>query len=178
MSLAVFAVVMTIAVGALVSLIEANSRAQSLKEAVNNLNFALESMARQIRVGDTYHCGEDGPVHQPDDCLYGYPYLGIESQAGDRSDPDDQLVFARKETDDGRGYIVQSDNSGDTFARITSPSVDIEDLLFYVRGAARGRPDNEQPRVIIVLSGSVGSSGRTTVPFHLQTTVTQRLLDY
>jgi prepilin-type N-terminal cleavage/methylation domain-containing protein len=188
-SLAIFAIVMTITVGALVSLIDANRRAQSLQEAVNNLNFALESMGRQIRVGDTYRCvskstatstGIDVNVDQTNNCQFGKPYLAFEPYDGVRGDPSDQHVFKwiSATSTGSTGYIAQSTDGGDTFQRITAPNINVENLLFFVEGAARGAGDGEQPRVIMVTSGSVGTTQRTRVPFNLQTTVTQRLLDY
>ena len=55
-SLAIFAVVAVIAVGALVRVVGANRRAQSMQAAATGLNFALDAMSREIRVGAHYHC--------------------------------------------------------------------------------------------------------------------------
>ncbi len=56
-ALAVFTVVALIAVGALLKITSANKKSQTLKTTINNLNFALESMSREIRTGSTYQCG-------------------------------------------------------------------------------------------------------------------------
>lgn len=50
-SLAVFMIVAVIAVGALLKITDANSKSQSLKTAINNMNFALDAMSREIRTG-------------------------------------------------------------------------------------------------------------------------------
>ena len=55
-SLALFSVVATVALGALVKILTANRKAQSLQSALTNLNFTLESMARELRVGESFHC--------------------------------------------------------------------------------------------------------------------------
>ena len=50
-SISVFLVVMLVAASSLLSIIDGNNKAQSLKSAINNLNFALEDMEKNIRVG-------------------------------------------------------------------------------------------------------------------------------
>lgn len=56
-SLAVFSVVVTISVGALLSLIYTNEQLQVERSVMTNLSFALDSMAREIRTGTDYICG-------------------------------------------------------------------------------------------------------------------------
>lgn len=55
-SLAIFAVVAVVAAGSFLKVIDANKKAQTIKTAVNNLNFILESMSREIRMGSNYYC--------------------------------------------------------------------------------------------------------------------------
>lgn len=55
-SLAIFSIVAVVALGALVKIISANHKAQALQAAFTNLNFALDSMSRELRVGSDYHC--------------------------------------------------------------------------------------------------------------------------
>lgn len=50
-SLAVFMVVAVIAVGALLKITDANRKSQALKTAINNINYALDAMSREIRTG-------------------------------------------------------------------------------------------------------------------------------
>ncbi|MFT7507155.1 MAG: prepilin-type N-terminal cleavage/methylation domain-containing protein, partial [Acidimicrobiales bacterium] len=57
-SLALFSSVVTMAVGTLVVLIDANSKAQNAQLAVTNVSFALDSMTREIRTGLNYYCLE------------------------------------------------------------------------------------------------------------------------
>lgn len=54
-SMAIFIVVALIAVGALLKVLDANRKSLNLKTAINNLNFALESMSREMRVGGDYY---------------------------------------------------------------------------------------------------------------------------
>ena len=55
-SLGVFSVVITIAVGALLMLVAANEQLQSEQVVMTNLSFALDSMTREIRTGTNYFC--------------------------------------------------------------------------------------------------------------------------
>jgi prepilin-type N-terminal cleavage/methylation domain-containing protein len=55
-SLAVFGVVITIAVGALLMLIATNRQLQGEQSVMTNLSFALDSMTREIRTGTHYYC--------------------------------------------------------------------------------------------------------------------------
>ena len=56
-SMAIFAVVAMVAAGALIRIIDANKKAQSIQTAMTNLNFALESLSREMRTGTKYQCG-------------------------------------------------------------------------------------------------------------------------
>jgi len=49
-AVSLFVFVMLIGVGVLLSIIDANRKARALSSVMNNLNFALESMSRNIRV--------------------------------------------------------------------------------------------------------------------------------
>ncbi len=64
-SLAIFSVVAVIAIGALLKVIDANKKAQSIQSSVTNLNFALESMSRDIRTGTDIECSTSIPGQMP-----------------------------------------------------------------------------------------------------------------
>jgi len=55
-SLSIFIVVAIIALGALIKIVNANAKAQTLQSAFTNLNFALDGMSRGIRLGHDVHC--------------------------------------------------------------------------------------------------------------------------
>lgn len=61
-SLALFSVVAVIAIGALLKVIDANNKAQSIQSSVTNLNFALESMSRDLRTGTSIQCLSSVPT--------------------------------------------------------------------------------------------------------------------
>lgn len=196
-SVAIFAVVMVIALGALLSISVSDRKAEAIKSVVNNLNFALDSMSRAIRTGQNYHCDvtvSAPPVTSALDCpvasnrgansiafLSGgtgvitgvetYYRLDTSNVAGVNS--------TCGQTSPNIGCIERSfDNA--SWTAITDPEVVITDFspngyLFYVVGAPTG--DGLQPKVTITLSGHVQVSATQQSAFNLQTTVTQRVYD-
>jgi prepilin-type N-terminal cleavage/methylation domain-containing protein len=51
-AVSIFTVVVTIGIGALMSVISTNKRIQAQREVVNGLSFALETMGRRLRLAD------------------------------------------------------------------------------------------------------------------------------
>lgn len=169
-SVSIFAIVMTISAGSLFSILDANAKSQAQKSVINNLNLALESMSRSIRVGSTYHCGNSGSLVVPADCAGGDTFFAFESSGGDSGSGSDQVIFRLSDTS-----IERSTDGGSSFTAITSPQVVVERLRFYVTGSSNS--DNLQPKVLITVSGYAGVKERIRTDFDIQNTVTQRLLD-
>ena len=177
-AVAIFSMVMVIAMGALLAVLNANKQNQAIQTAVNNLNLAMEMMSREIRVGYTYHCGEGtiaDPIIETKNCgINGESYIAFEAFDGDPNDDSDQVIFKLE-----NGRIQRSDNSGTNFLYLTARDVVLERLVFYVVGT--DITDDIQPRVLINLGGyvdlgSVGDRGKSY--FNLQTTISQRLIDF
>jgi prepilin-type N-terminal cleavage/methylation domain-containing protein len=172
----IFSIVMLVAVGSLVSIIDANRKAQALQSVTNNLAFALEGMSRSIRVGYNYHCRDNVPssnsaLKNPSNCAGGGAVLAFEAHDGDPSDDDDQIVYFY----DGSS-LFRSDQGIDNFIPITAPEVNITNFSFYVLGA--NNTDNIQPQVLILMDGVAGITGsKTETKFNIQTSVTQRTPD-
>ncbi len=55
-SIGLFTVVAFVATGALLKTVDENRKSQSLKTTTTNINFALESMSREMRVGTNFYC--------------------------------------------------------------------------------------------------------------------------
>ncbi|MCH8889315.1 prepilin-type N-terminal cleavage/methylation domain-containing protein [Patescibacteria group bacterium] len=177
-SFAVFTLVITGSIGAMISIINANRKTQALQLVINNLNFALESMTRIIRIGHGYHCRSDLPgsfsaFAIPLDCPGGGTYLAVESSKGSSSDDLDQVVF-RYDAINTR--IERSTDSGQNWFPITAPEVLINDLKFTAVGTDSS--DNKQPIVTITINGSAGTSQKTITEFKIQTSVSQRIVDF
>ncbi len=177
-AVSIFAIVMLVGVGALLSLVQANARAQAINSVINNLNAALESMSRSIRVGTIYHCeaSEIPPVPSvlavSKDCSSGGGVLlAFEGSSGDPNNPDDQVVYRLKGTQLERSLAAGANG---TFVVVTAPEVSIREFDFYVTGSTRG--DGVQPRVLVRIQGSAEVPGGETT-FTVQASVVQRLLD-
>lgn len=164
-SIAIFSVVMVTAAGALLTTIDANHKAQAIQSVMNNLNFALESMSRAIRVGDTYHCGDSGSLvgnQVPNDCASGSDFFAFR-----RSNDNKTVYYYLSGT-----QIFREVNAGGALA-ISAPEITVENLKFYVQGADVG--SQAQPRVTVVIQGYAGATAKIQTPFDLQTTISQRM---
>ena len=175
-SFAIFSLVITGSIGAMAAVIDANRKTQALQRVINNLNFALESMTRTIRIGYGYHCRSDIPGNLSTfattrDCSGGGTYLALESSQGSRSDPLDQVVFRHIDT-----RIERSTDSGQTWFPITASEVLVDELRFVALGTDSS--DNRQPIVTIIINGSSGINLKSKTEFRIQTSVSQRLVDF
>ncbi|MEA2112536.1 MAG: type II secretion system protein [Patescibacteria group bacterium] len=173
-AVAIFSMVMVIAMGALLAVLNANKQNQAIQTAVNNLSLAMEMMSREIRVGYTYHCGTTGAITDTRNCSAGETYLALEPFDGNPTDVGDQVVYRLL-----GNRIQRSDDSGANFLNLTASAVVLQELKFYVSGSSTS--DNVQPRVLITVSGyvdlgSIGDRGKSY--FNLQTTASQRLIDF
>ncbi len=176
---ALFAVVMLVSVGALLSLVGASRKVQSLQSVMDNLNISLDGMERAIRMGSNFHCG-GGNNQLTQDC----------SSSSDN--PANHYVFAFEpygNTPSDQPWVYSYDpvtkrlyksENGALPIAITAPEVTIDSLQFYVVGSTRGCTTNPcdvvQPKVVILIKGTAGADKAKT-SFHVQVTAVQRLLD-
>ncbi|PIT96854.1 hypothetical protein COT82_00925 [Candidatus Campbellbacteria bacterium CG10_big_fil_rev_8_21_14_0_10_35_52] len=174
-AVSLFVFVMLIGVGTLLSIIDANRKARALSSVMNNLNFALESISRNIRMGTKYHCEENTSVppniDTPKDCNPG-KLFAFEASGGNPLNPNDQIIYRINYDESG---IEMSKNGGANFVGITAKEVVIENFSFYVSGSSM--TDNYQPKVVITIKGFVGVKEKIKTEFNLQTMVSQRVLD-
>lgn len=104
-SMGVFAIAVLIAVGSLLALTNAQKKALVFQSTQDNLRFALETMARDIRTGDNYSGGGSS--------------IAFTSVSG-------PVTYRAK---NGR---IEKSNDGTNFQPLTSADVNIENLTFYV----------------------------------------------
>ncbi|MFH1402347.1 MAG: type II secretion system protein [Patescibacteria group bacterium] len=171
-AVALFSIVMVIAMGALLNVLNASQQSQSIQTAVNNLNLAMEMMTREIRTGYDYHCGSEGTYTSPKDCLTGENFIAFEPFDGNPASPNDQVVFKYENK-----QIWKSTDGGVTFATLTSPELHLERLLFIVVGSENV---DIHPKVLIVVGGYAGDENREKGRsyFNLQTTISQRKIEF
>jgi prepilin-type N-terminal cleavage/methylation domain-containing protein len=171
-SVSIFSVVMLIATGSVFTIVEANKKTHSLKSVMTNLNFALESMTRDMRVGFHYVCNDIG------DCQSGgtvFRYKANRDVNDDGFYDDNDQIEYTLVTSGGTSRIYKRVyGSSDPAIAITAEEIYITSMKFYVVGSAAN--DGKQPKVVITIQGYAGVEG-TRSEFNIETTVSQRSID-
>lgn len=174
-SVAIFSIIMTVGIGALVDITQTYSYAREKKTVADSLSFMLESMTREIRLGTNFYSGSGSGVSFQDSARDG----STNSVGFEMSNPSDLRgrymsyslesgVLRRYRYDTG-GTLISTDNLNDV------NSVAIESLDFTVIGAsASGTTDGKQPLVWIRMKAR---SVKNDAALSLQTLVSQRSLD-
>ncbi len=177
-AVSLFAVVMMVAVGALLSLVDANRKARVLESVMNNLNISLDSMVRAIRMGSTFDCGST-LIPDPStggDCPTGNTIFSFAPYGGDPAQQGERWVYFFQNDSEGIGRLYRSKEGGGSAVAVTAPEVSIEDVKFYAVGTQPG--DITQPKVVVVIKGTAGAaSSKTRTTFYIQATAVQRALD-
>jgi prepilin-type N-terminal cleavage/methylation domain-containing protein len=175
-AVALFTIVVTTAVSALIVILNANRKAQNISTTVNNAFFTFEVMTRLLRTGLNYHCGDAGAHTAPRDCATGDNEVYFTDDRG-------QFVHIWHDTSDDVGVVmIEVDstppmNGGnfDPAYALTASDFDVETLLFHVTGSTIG--DTEQPKTTVVLDGVTNPGTKESSALKLQSTVAQRMLD-
>lgn len=173
-AIGIFTVIMSMSLGALFNVLNINRETRALKTVMNNLNYSVESMTRDIRFGEDYHCDSNGQGGQADILDWedipspGIPgsdcgWIALRYQRADDEEPD------------WIGYFLGTDNSlkrktdiDDEIETVTAPEVEIDSLLFTVR-----KGEDQHPFVIITIKGTAKVEGEE-MEFNLQTSSSQR----
>ncbi|MEK7501416.1 MAG: type II secretion system protein [Patescibacteria group bacterium] len=166
-SLAIFSVVAVIALGALMRIISANQKAQAIQAAVTNVNFALESMSRELRLA-TKLTPSSGTI----DSIYFISAIGTEN------------CHAYKFSLDGSTYLLQKAEKSidpDTencdsleftglndFINITSSNITLTSGSFNVAG-------DPYRLISFQLSGFAGDKEKVKTYFDVSTAVSSRV---
>jgi type II secretory pathway pseudopilin PulG len=175
-ALGIFVSAVTLAVGSLLSLYNANNRSQSLSSVINSLSFSIENMTRTIRFATNYHCGDTNPSSghsTPRDCSDGNPsedaFLAV-------TDSNNDLIRYRFRN--ARIERSENSNSNSAYVPITSSEVTITNMKFYVLNTTPASGGNsEQPYVVMVIKGYAGRRPSEESGFSIETVVSQRKLD-
>lgn len=162
-ALSIFTIIMTISLGSIIGVFDANRKSRSLKAVMNNLNLALESMSKEMRYGKNYHCGSSGDPATPQNCPAGdNNFISFLSSDGV------QISYRFNDA------TIEKQVGNGPYIRVIAPEVVIDSWTFYTLGA--GTTNLLQPKVIIKIQGHSGTiKGRSD--FTLQTLVSQRELD-
>lgn len=172
-SLTVFAIVMMVSTGSLLTFIDANAKAQAVYEATTNLSFALDSMTREIRTGYSYNCpsgtlSSTGPLPTgTHDCTNG-----------------NAIAFFREKDNAHYGYRLNNDRieqkiESGSWSPLTSSNVVIDVFNLVVSDTATYDSGGNllQPTVALTIKGHVNNGLDTDTDFNIQTRIVQRKLD-
>lgn len=179
-SLSLFTIVVTISVGAFLSLLGASGGVQSKQSTMTTLTFALDSMTREIRTGRSYFCGPWPFVNQESlgsttrNCDSGDAGLSFLEAGSSVTGASSTRIAYYYDTSTATNTIMRRVGGG-TAQSVVSDGIKITNLQFFVSGTNRLNTanDTEQPTVTIILEAQDETGASTT----LQTTVTQRELD-
>lgn len=157
-----FMVIMISALGSLLMLINESRNGRANRIAMDNVNFAMESMARSIRMGSNYYCGSIGSLSDVNSslgCDSGESVVSFVPQANSNSRVEYRL-------EDNTIKRFDSSNSF-TGVPVISQDVSISKLKFFVN------INGVQPKVYIIIEGSVNVKG-IEKSFAIQTLASQR----
>ncbi len=189
-SVALFSIVVTVSMGTLITMIDANNKAQALYSVMTNISFAVDSMTRNIRTGNAYFCTNDESQISTTGMFSDYSahQRDCTSASGGRI-----LLFTREADGKRAGYRYnQTDKSIEQFVklnpdgsqvwlRITAADVIINKLEFNAYDTANtsaGANNFKQARVAIYIEGSVAGQRSSGAAFMIQTSVPQQIIDY
>ncbi|MFZ2038375.1 MAG: type II secretion system protein [Minisyncoccia bacterium] len=161
-----FSVIMTMGVSALMTILGANAKAQNIKTAVNNVNFAVEtiSSALMTSIPGSIYCLNSGSDTRID-CEEGVGYEGIEFEKQTKTPPN--ILY--KIFFDGDNLMIKKGNILESVLIPASIKINNKEI-FHVSIPSY----SETKRIEIVLDGTTGSSARgTETTFNLQTGVTK-----
>jgi prepilin-type N-terminal cleavage/methylation domain-containing protein len=194
-ALGLFAVVLTIVSGAIITLIAGNQRFHHTQTIMSNLSFVIDSMTREMRVGYNYYCASSGGLgagifsgnhetiagNNKQDCQNGRGGAnlhGVSFTEGGNSlttlSGEDRILYYYDEAEE---TIFRRIGNRDA-EQIVADNVRITDADFFVTGTETllTPPSNqEQPTITIFIEAQ--SEADPSVVERMQTTVTQRTLD-
>lgn len=202
-SLAVFSIVITISVGALLVLIASNEQLQKEQSVMTNLSFAIDSMTREMRTGTAYWCERRSSLVAGGGSNIFNPLNNLDSVLGNNTQDcatgnNPAQRFHGVSFIEGGDSITGAGNqrilyffdntTGQIFRRIgsqqpqsiVSSGIYITNAEFFVTGSKSledGNPNEEDQASITIIIDAREENSPTAKEYHVQTTVTQRTLD-
>ena len=170
-AISIFTMIMLVAMGSLFSMLDSAKGARALRLATDNVNFAMESMTRSIRMGTNYDSNADMALDSHRDGKSNSISFKPQPQGNLPIDPSLKVSYGLGAGDPYRESILRC--VGGSCSPITSPDVKIDQLQFTVKGSAPGTLDNVQASVYIIVKGTVTVKG-IDHSFAIQTMASQR----
>lgn len=161
-AISLFSLVLLVVLGAMLTIINVNRKAQALASVINNFNSSIESMNRVIK------SAKPGSI----DLISSTELeLTVDNENGlvGPSSLFGTDVVVNFQYDSANNAIVRTLNGGAELP-ITSSDVDIQKLAF----AGNSGTSTDQPQIIIVVAGEAGINEDSKTSFEIMTSVTQR----
>ena len=181
-AMAIFTVVVTIGIGAVLDAITQHQVTQNTRTVVDSLNYVMEDMARNIRNGTPPRCGD--PSASPAiDPITGYVVplscplpADAHNKISINAQDNTVLTYAITAPAPGAPSQILKQKGTDAPQVITPPEVEMDFASsgFTVRGAEA--LDGGQPTVVIRLAGTIKYKNINS-KFAIETTATLRGLD-
>lgn len=171
-SIAVFSVIMVIAVGIVITILNTNKHIRATSVAMGNVDAVLEKIFREVSVGSYYHCGSGGNIDKAFNCPVGTPFLtsfAFEGVGGDKNSSDDQIIYRLNSI---TSAIEVSRDGGDNFERLTDKNIIIDEFNVNVTGNSS---NIKQPAVFISMRGYIEKGEDNKTIFAVQTMISERL---
>ncbi len=185
-AMAIFTVIITIGMESVLSAMQQHRSSQNMRTVMDSLNFAMEDIARNIRLGTNIRCESLGDSDAfdsttlavlPENCPSGSNKIFFNDFQGNHLA---YIITLGAPLGTGIGHqIVKQQGDDPAIAQIISPPGVVIDTLrsgFTVRGALTSPDDSGQPTVIIRLAGKITSQGVDS-KFAIETAVVLRSLD-
>ncbi len=167
-AVSIFAIIMVMSMGAVVSILEANRKSRTLKSAMNNLNLVVESIARNVKFGTNWN------LTGGTDCVgSGISFIDKFSIPNVTRNVSYCYVAVPGAGRIDRKIDIVGGATG-SFESLTSPEINIK--RFSLTGSGLLSNDNQQPFLILSIGGVAGSRASNQTSFDLQTAVSQREL--
>ena len=145
----IFVVLVSLASGAFINALRTQRIVTDLSESMNNVSFAIEQIAREVRVGFLFSGSGD--------TLQFVNSNGV------------NVRYSLIKNDGGSGAIQKCEEGA--CSTITSPSVNVSNLEFILQGENQG--DGESSRVTILVS----VTNEKDIKVNMETTISSRNLD-
>lgn len=197
-SLAIFTIVALVAIGAFLRVLDANKKSINLKTTINNLNFALESLSREMRVGKDYYytfnqnnlpgtinaqnfgsnIGDSQLSGENDHWMIAFRSSKTSNFHSNGGNVTCNLIYAyRYDKDNDKIQKAQQKNndcdwniSSDDFADLTATDIKITKSRVRIDTTA-----GEQPYAFFYIEGESKGRDSEKVNFSMQTRVSQRV---
>ena len=179
-----FSIVMMVALAIILSVVDNNKKVHSVNVVVDNLNFAIDSMVRDIKTGKFYQCGIKSIIQIGVTGCSGSPKNTAITLVSTLYDKDkivqyefsnDKIFKSSCDISTTSGGPTQVVGMGCTIpTELTSSEITITDAAFYINP---GSPGSVQPSVFVLIEGTSAINPTEASDFTIQTLISQRYLN-